>query len=150
MVAHQGRVHTGFRFCNQTASSSQEQSVKQNNLEDHLQQSMNWKTHDFGGETKIALFVWVPNDTLSYMYKINLAFESDKRKPCTTYIFVMQHYNETLQSVNTWKHTKKAQLTEHMDAHTHMPVDTHTHTQHRAINESSPTPGCWLTCTDPI
>lgn len=35
-------------------------------------------------------------------------------------------------------HTKKAQLNEHMDAH----ARGHTHTQHRAINESSPTPGC--------
>lgn len=74
-----------------------------------------------GGETKIASFVWVPNDTLSCMYKINLAFESDKRKPCTTYIFVMQHCSETLKSVNT---QKKAQLNEHMDAH----ARGHTHT----------------------
>lgn len=37
-------------------------------------------------------------------------------------------------------HTKKAQLNEHMDAHAR--GHTHTHTQHRAINESSPTPGC--------
>lgn len=131
-AAHQGSVCKGFRISNQTVSALLD-VLNKTSRKTSCNNTQSDK-HTKGKATRRALLF--------------LLF-SKERNLCSQH----KHKGNNIYLCNaTVQHLSVIHCTEGMQSRTWETENTYGHTNrwHRAINESSHTPRCRLTCTDPI